>query len=487
MPRVDFQIPYHLYLEKYGKKYLTLYHALRDAIVSGKLAHGMQMPPTRELAEMYQVSRGIVSQVYEMLAAEGYLTSHVGQGTFVSFQHRRHEGLQADARTILLSEWGQRVESGLSLPPLKKRAGNGAAFPVEIDFGIGRTDTDAFPTAEWNRLLYGSVREMLEKQREEEFAAQGHGGLRDAIARYLKRARGLDVAAEDVVVVNGSMQAIALLAQLLVNPGDAVVMEDPGYRGIREAMAAVGGEVIPAPVDACGIQVADWEARLLFVTPSRQFPTGAVLSLERRQELLQWAARRNAVIVEDVYDSEFRYQGRPIEPLKALDRSGRVVYLGTFSKTMFSDIRIGYAVVPAWLRSAFVKARYLYEPHPTSLLQQRALAQFMNSGQYERHLRRMKRVYGQKHRLCVELLQERLGEWFEFVESDAGLHVFGWWKGSVEGFEAFLEAGREVGVRVPDARGYLMRWEGNACMFGFAGLSEEEIREGIGRLGSMQV
>lgn len=476
---MDFHISWNVYQQRYHYKYLALYHALRDAIVAGKLPYGSRLPASRELAGLYEISRGIVSQVYEMLEAEGYVSAGVGSGTFVSFNRQQHAHAPGEIPSFELSAWGRRLEP-LVLPGMDAARPSG----IRYDFSMGQTNMAAFPYAEWNRTLYGTVRKISAHRQMEAFESQGHLPLREAIARYLRRARGIEADPEDVVIVNGSMQAIALLAQLLVNPGDTAVIEDPGYRGIRRAVDMVGGQIVPARVDENGIVPGDWQARVLFVTPSRQFPTGAVLSLERRQEILQWALRHNAVIVEDDYDSEFRYKGRPIEPLKVLDNGGRVVYVGTFSKTLFSDIRIGYVVVPAWLRTPFCKARHLYEPLATALIEQYALASFMNSGQYERHLRRMKRLYSNKQQLCFQQLQEHLGAWFDFVKSDAGLHIFGWWKDSKENYEAFRNACREKGIVWTDADVYMIRTEKIGACFGFAHLPDEEICIGIRQMAS---
>jgi GntR family transcriptional regulator/MocR family aminotransferase len=243
---------------------------------------------------------------------------------------------------------------------------------------------------------------------------------------------------------------------------------------------AAGGKVIEAEVDHAGIKLADWDARLLFVTPSRQFPTGAVLSMERRQALLQWATRRGAIIVEDDYDSEFRHHGRPIEPLKALDAQGRVVYIGTFSKTMHPDLRLGYAVVPSGLRDAFLKAKQLFEPHPTAILEQRALASFMNSGQYERHLRRMKRIYSRRYEGMFAEMTRRLSDLFEHIPSDAGLHMFVWWKGSNDTWSRFKASCRDAGIIWSDGDpNYAEHKQRPSACFGFSHLEEPEILKGI--------
>ncbi|MBL0387347.1 PLP-dependent aminotransferase family protein [Tumebacillus sp. ITR2] len=470
---MQFQISWYLYVEKYRYKYLALYHALRDAILAGVLPYSTQVPSSRELAELYEISRGVVSQVYEMLTAEGYLAAEIGRGTFVSYQIDRAESEEQERPPILLSDWGQRIMG------LRLRDGVPAAsYPY--DYTIGQPLADAFPFAEWNRALYASIREITEIEGEPKYEPQGYRPLREAIARDLRKSRGMTVQPEDVVIVNGSSQAIALVAHLLINPGDSVVMEDPTYGGIREAILAVGGVAEASPVDENGVIVRDWDSRLLFVTPGRQFPTGAVLSLERRQEILRWATQHNAVIVEDDYDSEFRRRGRPIEPLKVLDRHERVVYVGTFSKTMYADLRIGYVVLPSWLREPFCKARQLYEPRPTALVQQHALATFMNNGQYERHLRRMKRIYTRKHKVLWNALTDTFGELFDWAESDAGLHIFGRWKGTRENFQEFRNACLAAGVRFPDATGYYDDPEATpAVCLGFPRLTEEELVTGV--------
>ncbi|MCY9694395.1 PLP-dependent aminotransferase family protein [Paenibacillus alginolyticus] len=342
---------------------------------------------------------------------------------------------------------------------------------------------DEFPRELWNRGMYEQVRRMTESPHEEAYNAEGHYALREAIAQHLRRMRGIDAPPERIVIVNGSMQAIALLTQVLVNEDDPVVLERPGYPGTSRAVLAAGGVPVHAAVDGQGLVPQPWNARLLFVTPSRQYPTGAVLGLERRQHLLRWAEEQGAVIVEDDYDSEFRHRGRPIEPLKVLDQEeGRVVYIGTFSKTMLQELRIGYVVLPEALQDAFVAAKRLYEPHPSGLLEQRSLAAFMASGGYERHLRRMRRVYASKFLLLQALLQEQLSTLFEWVESDSGLHLFGWWRGDFNSYASYAAACREVGVSWSDAAFYDLPQERAGAIFGFAHLTEEEIRSGVALL-----
>jgi GntR family transcriptional regulator/MocR family aminotransferase len=470
---MDFHIQYLSYMQQYKTKHLAIYHALRDAILNGQLPYKLKLPSSRELAELYLLSRGTINQVYEMLAAEGYISTSLGSGTFVAFQHQDKLQEIIPNSAIRLSHWGKAIMKQ-KLRDIKRVA------DPKINFGTGLPDLHYFPHEAWSRVMYAQVREMMESLQKEAFVTQGHLPLREAIARHLLRTRGIQATAEDIVILNGSMQGIALITQLLVNPGESVVCEYPGYSGFRKVVEAARGEIIEGEVDQWGIQLANWPAQLIFVTPSRQFPTGVVLSLERRQALLQWAVNRAAIIVEDDYDSEFRHHGRPIEPLKVLDTQDRVVYLGTFSKTMHTDLRLGYAVVPSGLREAFLKAKQLIEPHPAAILEQRALAVFMNSGQYERHLRRMKRVYSKRYVIIYTEMNLKLQDLFDFVSSDAGLHLFAWWKGNLLEWNIYKKACEEAGVIWSQGDlAYMEREQRASVCFGFSHLQESEIIEGV--------
>ncbi|GAA4855056.1 PLP-dependent aminotransferase family protein [Paenibacillus vulneris] len=443
---MHFQIPYHGYELKYSTKMQALYHALRDTIVEGILPYGTRLPSSREMAGLYGMSRGTVNQVYDMLASVGYVVSEVGRGTFISYRGEGPKEPDTAKKEYRLSEWGRRLLEQSGPAALYTPAPSAAA--MKADFDTLHPEYDAFPKEEWSRCLYAASRELTKGDGPMELPpAQGDDALRECIAQYLRRARGIAAVKEQIVIVNGSMQAIALAVQMLVQSGDKVVMESPGFRGIPRAVHAVNGIGVAVEVDRHGIVPDDWNARLLFVTPSRQYPTGAVLSMERRQQLLQWAQERDAIIVEDDYDSEFRHRGKALEPLKVLDRQERVIYIGSFTKTMLPTIRIGYAVLPLPLVLPFVKAKSLYEPLPAGLLEQKALAGFMQNGQYEKHLRRMKRVYSRKFEFLLKQLQTHLSEPFDWVESDAGLHIFGWWRGAAGQYESFRDRCASAGVR----------------------------------------
>ncbi|WP_337913610.1 PLP-dependent aminotransferase family protein [Cohnella zeiphila] len=487
------QLPYESFLRECGSKHLALYRAIRAGIAGGRLQPGERLPSTRQLAGLYGVSRGSVSLAYEMLAAEGYVRAGVGQGTFVSDEAAAPIGSKAvspganqrsRSEPEALSAWGRRVASDADEPASR----GGDAGPANDDVcsfvprGMGER---WFPWKEWRSSVAAQWRKIGTGEEDADSAADGSLRLRQAIALRLRRERGIVCDAEDVVVTAGSQQAIALLSQLLLEEGRTAVAENPCYAGTRRAIAATGASLALAPVDGQGIFPADWDARLLFVTPTRQFPTGAVLKLERRLELLAWASRRKAWIVEDDYDSDFRWGGRPIEPLKSLDREGRVVYVGSFSRSMRTEVRIGYAVLPRALREPFARAKRLYDTHPVGIAEQLALAEWMADGGFDRHLRRSRRIF---HRLQEQLkngLEGRLGDLFEVAPADAGLFLFARWHGSREDYDRLARECRGRGVRWGDGRPYYAgdtAEQPPSALFGFAHLDEERIAEGLARI-----
>lgn len=468
---MELWLPMESYEHQHRFKYAALYHALRDAIHAGTLASGTRLPSTRDLARQYDLSRGSVAQVYDMLLADGYVRAYRGKGTYVSDTLTEKEYTGREAK-ISLSSWGERVAN---LHIVNGDVPIDAAHQPVIDFNMQRMPAEHFPQAEWRSALAAAQRSDWRKQ-------SGVGGdleLREAIASHVRWTRGIQAEPSQIVLFSGSMQGITLLTQLLVSEGDSVVLENPGYPGIAQAVKAGGGRLLPAPVDAGGIIPQAWEAGVLFVTPTRQYPTGAVLGLERRKKLLTWASERNAVIIEDDYDSEFRWGGRPIEPLKVLDREQRVIYIGSFSQTMPAAVRLGYAVLPQSLVGPVLAAKALYEPVSPALLEQRALARFMTRGCYLRHVRRLTRLYGERHDFFVNELERQLPEAFTVQPGDAGLHVYATWNGSSESFERFKRLAAQEGVRFRDAARYHFEPFCSAVCFGFAHLDEKALAEGI--------
>ncbi|MGM1048690.1 MAG: PLP-dependent aminotransferase family protein [Bacillota bacterium] len=475
---MELGLPIDSYLEKYRYKYLALYHALRDAIINGMLPEGTRLPATRELARQYGMSRGSAAQSYDMLLAEGYVNAMTGSGTYVargaSLSNKEIEPINSGP---MLSTWGQRVLDMMSSPS-GQTEGNAEEL---LAFTGERVASENFPYTEWKSFLGHAANEAKEGISRESFSA-GHMELRRAIAGHLRFTRGIQADADHIVIFSGSMQGIVLLSQLLINSGDPVVLENPGYHGIKNAVQSSGGIIVPAEVDRSGLIPEDWNARLLFVTPSRQYPTGAVLSLERRRELLEWAGLHQAIIIEDDYDSEFRWGGRPMEPLKALDDGGHVIFIGSFSKTMFLGLRLGYAVLPKALVKPVIAAKALYEPVSSSLLEQRALSLFISRGAYSRHLRRMTRLYGGRHRFFCSQMEEKATHLFQLEPGDAGLHVYAKWLHDDETYELFKKAARKRGVEFRDAAVYRLSPGSSAACFGFSHLNEEQIARGVSRM-----
>ena len=459
--------------------YRQVYLRLRAAILAGELSPGTRLPATRDLARAAGVARVTVVQAYRQLEAEGFIESRVGAGTHVA------AGLAASPADDQpspfrpqLTAWGRRaVEVGRS-------ARSAEGLRAEIDFGLGRSFAELFPYDVWRRLLarYLSTDDaMLSRYG----SPAGFFPLRQAVADYLGRARGVRCAAEQVVIVSGAQQALDILARLVLSPGDEVVVETPGYRDAFTLFQLHGARLVGLPVDDRGLPVdripADSRARLAFVTPTHQFPKGGTMPLARRLALLAWARQRGALIVEDDYDGDLRYEGHSLAALQGVDVDGRVVYLGTFSKVLFPALRLGYLVLPPPLVTPFVRAKDLVDRGAPTLTQA-AVADFLAEGHFERHLRHLRRLYGERRAALVAALEERLGGRLKLSAVAAGLHVMLFLEPHVA--EARLvAAAAERGVRVnPGAPYHLERPAPPSILLGFSGLDADEIGEGVRRL-----
>jgi GntR family transcriptional regulator/MocR family aminotransferase len=447
--------PVDLVISLDGKteKTVLVYRALRAAIVDGRLPVGHRLPPTRALAADLGVARGSVATAYERLVAEGYLASRVGSGTFVAAVATAGRPRRAATDPL-------RPRAGWSLTPLPV-SGTGPA--PRYDFRVGIPDAGLFPFDAWRRLVAAEVR--LRANSPGTYAEPaGHPALRTAIARYLGYARSVRAVAEDVVVTNGTQHALDLIARVLLRPGDVVAVEEPGYPPARRLFASLGARVTGVPVDEEGLVVAALPAaaRLVYATPSHQFPLGGAMSLGRRRELLDWARRRPAAIVEDDYDSEFRFSARPLEPLFSLDTGGRVLYAGTFSKSMLPALRTGFVLVPPGLRDAIVAARQVGDNYGQMAVQA-ALARFIDEGQLARHVRRAGKAYAERRARIVAALSAMPG--LRVVPSAAGLHVT-----ALTGADSSAVVAEAVraGLAVDDLRDYSTRQAGFVFGFGAA-------------------
>ncbi|GIE78082.1 GntR family transcriptional regulator [Actinoplanes philippinensis] len=387
---------------------VQVYRQVRAAILDGRLRPGERLPPTRELARATELSRNTVATAYERLLAEGFVATRVGSGTYVEETIARPAPARPGGSLRPRRAWTPASPSG--------------AAP-RYDLRAGAPDPALFPLASWRRLMNRELRlrTLTDARR------TGPGGdpaLRAAVAHRLGMSRSVRAAADDVIVTSGAQQAFDLIGRVLLAPGDVVAVEDPGYPQARRLFEALGAVPAPVPVDGRGLVVDALPAgaRLVYTTPSHQFPTGVTMSLSRRRELLAWAGRHDAAIVEDDYDSEFRFEDRPLEPLHSLDRAGRVIHVGSFSKTMLPALRLGFLIAPAGLRAALLAAREVTVQHGDPCAEA-ALAAFLEEGLFARHLRTVTRAYAVRRALLLDALHGELSRWLVPLPSIAGLHL----------------------------------------------------------------
>lgn len=467
-----------------------IYEAICRAILGGDLRPRTRLPSTRRLAEQLGVSRMTVVNAYEQLLAEGYVEGRTGAGTFVAAELPEEmlrvgevrppgrKGAGAPRRDAL-SRRGRWLAS-TSLAALRMQA-DGSHYA----FQNGLPAVEEFPFKVWaqlaSRRLRSPPRELLRGG-----DPAGYLPLREAVAAHLRSARAVNCDAGQVVIVSGSQQAFDLAARIFVAPGTAAWVEDPCYLGARNALLSAGADLVPVRVDGEGLNLSDGlkrhrGARLVYVTPSHQFPLGVTMSLARRLALLEWASRSGAFVIEDDYNSEYRYAGRPIASLQGLDRDGRVIYVGTFSKTIFPSLRLGCVVAPKDLTGAFVAARALADRHSPSL-DQAILADFINEGHFARHMRRMRSLYAERQQVLVEAARRDLKGLLEVEPAEAGMHLVGWLPEGVSDVGASESAARR-GVDVSPLSAYSVRpLPRGGLVLGYTSANARQIRDGVRRL-----
>lgn len=486
-----FELPVRIPPRHSRDRVRALHAQLRAAILQGRLKPGLKLPATRALAAACGVSRNTVIAAYDLLLSEGYLVARRGSGTFVAdtlprFRERgalRGAGTVSDPR--LNPYWRQREPLPPDHPLLR--------VAPRLDFHPGVPDTARFPFDVWRRLTARALRAASRRPPSYD-DAYGRPELREAIAKHVSFARAVACSASDVIVTAGAQQAFDLLARVLVVPGRTVVaVENPGYPPLRAAFAASGAKIVPVPVDEEGLvveRVPD-EASIVYVTPSHQYPLGVVMSARRRAALLELAQKRRAIVIEDDYDAEFRFGDRPLDALQTLDRSSSVFYVGTFSKSLFPGIRLGFVVAPEWARRALGAAKQCTDWHCCALTQD-TLAAFIEEGHLARHVRRMRNVYAARRAALTDGLRQHFGAWLEPVPSAAGLHLCALADASVD-IDAFVERARERGVGVYSLRRYYFGPTGRSgLLFGYGTLSEGDIAEALAilrripRMGAIQ-
>lgn len=474
--------------------YKQLYERLRAEILAGQLETGARLPSTRALASALGVSRNTTALAYEQLLLEGYLESRVGDGTRVAalqpeqlLHAANHAGKQQKLHGVAtkagtISRRGQLL---LDAPYPGQAQGNMRNMEMLYAFRAGQPDIERFPYELWARLVARHARQSLRGaslyQR-----AEGYDPLREAIAAHIGITRGVSCSPEQIILTAGSQGALDLAARVLLDPGDTAWIENPGYLGSRGALLAAGARLIPVPVDQEGIEVEAGQrlcprARLVSVTPSHQFPTGVTMSLSRRLALLEWARRAGAWILEDDYDSEYRFNGRPLEALQGLDGGRRVIYIGTFSKVLFPALRLGYLVVPAELAESFIAARRFIDVH-VPLLEQMALADFITEGHFARHIRRMRLTYAERRDTLINALKGELGDMLDIAIPEAGLHLVAWLPADMDDRAAVHQAAARGVEVVPVSAFSLHALERGGLMLGYASATPEDLRLGVHRL-----
>ena len=462
-----------LHVSLVGRKDLTgqIYRQIAAAVLDGRLRPGQALPPSRELAARLSVSRNTVSAAYDRLTAEGFVAARTGSGTYVragGFEQPPEPAAGAGLRP-------REIWSRVNVPPPDTGT-------PEFDFRAGTPDVRMFPFAAWRRLMSRQLRQSAIGPPTYGDPA-GHAGLRAALARHLGVSRAVRTTADDVLITNGSQQAVDLIGRVLVEPGTCVAVEDPGYPPPRQLLRSLGARIAGVPVDSEGLRVdrIPADARIVCVTPSHQFPLGVPMSLPRRMALLEWAERTGGVIVEDDYDSEFRFSGRPIEPVQNLDRAGRVIYVGSTSKVLLPTLRIGFLIAPRSLRPALRAARYVTDMH-TSLPLQAALAEFVEEGLMARHIRRTRAAYAERHERISSVLRRDFAGVLDVLPSAAGLHLCALLPEGTDDLAIAARAGEAgVGITPLSPLGKASTTK-PGLVFGYGGIDASNVDEGLARL-----
>jgi GntR family transcriptional regulator/MocR family aminotransferase len=458
-----------------------LYELVRQLIIVGEIGAGVRLPSSRLIAQELNLSRHTVLSAIEQLVGEGYLVGRHGSGTYVSHHFARDATILTTPPRITstvgdLSTRGRKLTQSQQ-SPFRWDDGNPASTGT---FRVGMPATDAFPVEQWARAISAAWRANSGRLSYQQ--PKGHQPLRDCVAAYLHASRGLRCDPEQIVITTGSQSALDLSFRLLIDPGDIVAVEDPGYLGARLAVESAGGVAVAVPVDSQGIrasELADMKQtpKAVFVTPTHQFPTGATMTLERRLQLIDWARRSDSWIIEDDYDSEYRYGGRRFDPLTVLDQSDRAIYVGTFSKVMFPALRIGYLVLPAGLVGSFETAHVASDIH-RALLEQAALAIFIEGGNFARHLRRSAALHAERRLVLLHELKDQLAGIVTIEPAIAGLHLLARLPPGVNDIEVCRRALDSGSEPWPLSIHYMAAPQ-HGLLLGFGGSTPEAIRRGV--------
>jgi len=467
--------------------YRQVYEWFRHAILDGQLRPGQRVPSTRNLAAELNVSRIPVSSAYEQLRAEGYFETFAGSGTCVvrsipaDALKPEFVKVQGASRPIAKSEAPRRISPRVTLMRVPAQTWSNKL----ITFRMNLPALEHFPTDVWSKLVNRHARRPT-RQSMAYGDAMGYVPLREAIAEYLGAVRAVRCEPSQILITTGSQQALQLSAQVLLHENERVWIEEPGYQGARQALLMAGAHLMPVPVDDEGLNFTEGirragSARAVYITPSHQYPLGVTMSATRRMLLLNWASRKGSWIIEDDYDSEYRFGGRPIPSLQGLDTSERVIYVGTFSKVMFPALRLGYVVLPKDLVGAFHTARDATDQF-SSTLYQAVMTDFIREGHFARHIRRMRMLYLERRTALVEAIQKQMSGKLEVIGAEAGMHLAALLPAGVSDVEVSKKAAR-IGISaMPLSSCYLKPPVRGGLILGYGGTDAPQIQEGIRKL-----
>jgi len=462
-------ISLHLDNNRHEPLYIQLYQYFREEITLLRIAPATRLPSIRQLSEFLQVSKTTVQMAYDQLLAEGYVESRERSGYYAA-------KLEEEAFGSIQSN--DKINSATNDQPVK-------SHPIDIDFYMSSVDVDHFPYEVWRK--YTNLTTSIEPKQLLAYGdRQGELDLRISISRYLRQSRGVNCSPDQIVLGSGTQTVLQILCQLIGLDGRSVAIEEPGYRGARQVFQLFGYKLAPIPLEEDGINVQELSrsnAKLVYITPSHQYPIGMVMPVTKRLKLLRWAEENQGIIIEDDYDGEFRYRGKPIPSLQGLDTHDLVVYVGTFSKSLMPAIRISYMVLPTHLLAIY-QQRFNSFDHTVSRLHQRTLQLFMDHGEWERHIRRMRTLYHKKHAFLLHILKSVMGEHVNIMGQDAGLHIVIDVKSTLPADE-LVEIAARAGVQVYSTSHTWYQMppkEQVLILLGFGGLSLEQIEQGIERL-----
>jgi GntR family transcriptional regulator/MocR family aminotransferase len=462
--------------------YRWLYESLRSAILQGRLHPGARLPATRDLGRAYRLSRATIVAAFEQLKSEGYVEGKRGSGTYVTHVlperllqvGRLRQEKALPHRRVALSSYARRLSPFQATQPGPIRA-----------FRANQPALDQFPATLWAQVAARRLR-RVSAHLLAGGEALGYRPLREAVADYLNTSRGVKCTADQVLILSGAQEALDRSARVLLNPGERVWMEEPGYPGAAVVFRALGARICRVRVDSEGLNleygIRRWRrGRLVYVTPAHQFPLGVTMTLRRRLALLEWARRSGTLIFEDDYDSEYRYSGRPIPALQGLDRAGVVIFAGSFTAVLFPALRLGYLVIPADMVDIFAAAESVSTHHPP-LLEQAILCDFITEGHFARHIRRMREMYAERLSVLLEGARQKLAGVLEISSVEAGLQTVGWLKNGMSAPQAAAAAERHGVEVVPLSRYASGRARKDGLVLGFAAVDPRELRRGVEQL-----